>query len=104
MRPVGVHLDDDLGAADERDPEAVEIRPAEALFRGPVPDPDPGVDAGQIVGDAAGAVGRAVVDDEQRRAGQRLEDRGRDARDVLGLVVRREHHPGAGPERAGGWL
>jgi hypothetical protein len=49
VRPVGVHLDDDLGAAGEGDAEPVEVRPAEALLRGPVADADPGVNAGEVI-------------------------------------------------------
>ena len=41
VRPVGVHLDDDVGAAVERHAEAVEVRPPEALLGRPVADPDP---------------------------------------------------------------
>ena len=43
VRPVRIHLDHDRGAAAERDAEAIEVRPAEALLRGAVADPDPRV-------------------------------------------------------------
>ena len=64
---VGVHLDDGRRAAAERDPEAIEIGAAEALLGRPMADADARVAGGQLVGEPAGAVGRAVVDDEQRR-------------------------------------
>ena len=51
------------------------------------------------VREVAGAVGRAVVDDEQHGAGERVEDRRRDARQVVGLVVGRQDHPGARAQR-----
>ena len=72
VRPVGVHLDDDPGAAGERDAEPVEVRPAEALLGRAVADADPRRrPPARPSASVAGPVGRAVVDDEQRRAGQR---------------------------------
>ena len=75
--------------------EAVEVGAAEALLEGAMADPDPRVGGGQRVGQPSGAVGRAVVDDEQRRGRQRREDGGRDRPDVLGLVVGRQDDPDA---------
>ena len=59
------------GAAVERDAEPVEVGATEALLGGPMPDADPRVGGGELVGELAGPVGRAVVDDEEgrRRAG-----------------------------------
>ena len=95
MAEVGVHLDDDRGAALERAGEAVEIGAAEALLDRAVADPDARVGRGQLVGELAGAVRRAVVDDEQRRAREGLEDGGGDRADVLGFLVRRQDDPDA---------
>ncbi|GIW20608.1 MAG: hypothetical protein KatS3mg065_0904 [Chloroflexota bacterium] len=67
MGEVGVHLADDPRPAGEGDPEAVEVGPPEAGLAGPVADADPRVGGGELVGEAAGAVGRVVVDDEERR-------------------------------------
>ena len=75
MAEVGVHLDDDAGAAVERGAEPVEVGPAQALLGRAVPHADARIGGGQLVGQAAGAVGRVVVDDEQRRARQSAEDR-----------------------------
>ena len=81
--------------------EAIEIGAAEALLVRPMPDPDPWVGGGQRVGQPSGAIGRLVVDDEQRRVRQRREDGGRDRLDVLGLVVGRQDDPDALARR--GW-
>ena len=50
---------------------------------------------GKGVGQLSGPVGRGVVDHEESRTGQGVEDGPRDAADVLSLVVGRQHHPGA---------
>jgi hypothetical protein len=63
-----------------------------------VADEDPGVGARQAVGDRTGPVGRAVVDDEERRAGGRRENGRGDRREILGLVVGGQDDPGAGPD------
>ena len=91
-----------MAPAVERDAEPIEVGPPETLLRRPMTDPDPRIRGGQLVGDPAGAVGRAVVDDEDRRGGQRLEDRGGDRADVLGLVVGREDDPDGGRGSAHG--
>ena len=84
MAKVGVHLDDDRGPAIERGAESVEVCPPETLLGLAVANADTGVGLGQLVGQAAGAVRRIVVDHEQRRAGQGAEDRFGDRADVLG--------------------
>jgi hypothetical protein len=100
---VGVHLQDEVGAAVEGAAEARQVGRAEAFLAGPVEDLDARVGGREAVGDTAGAVGRVVVDDEdpgvggQVRAG-RLHDRG----DVRRLVVGREDQPG-GPCPRGGF-
>ena len=90
---VGVHLDDDLGAALERDREPVEVGAAEALLGSPMADQDPLVGRGQLIGDPTGPIGRRVVDHEQRRPGQGRQDRLRHGPDVVGLVVGRQDDP-----------
>ena len=75
MGPVGVHLDDPLRATRERDAEAVDVRASEALLAGAVEHLDARLTGRELVGDGAGAVWRRVVHDEQRGAGQRVEDR-----------------------------
>ena len=101
VRPVGIHLEDDAGAARERDAEPVEVRAAEARLPRPVPDADARLSRREAVGKLAGPVRRRVVHDEQRAAGQRLEDRGGDAGQVLRLVVGRHHDPRARTDRNG---
>jgi hypothetical protein len=104
VRPVGVHLDHHPGAAVQRDPEPVEVRAAQALLPGPVVDVDPRVVRREAVGQVAGPIGRAVVDDEQRGPGEGVEDGGRDRLEVLALVVGREDDPGAGADGVRGGL
>src|SRR4051812_24023939 len=58
------------------------------------------ISCGEDVGEITRAVGRRVVDDEQRRAGERVEDRGRDALEVLRLVVRGQDDPRSGADRS----
>ena len=61
-------------------------------------DPDSRIPGGQIIGQAAGAVGRVVIDDQERCRGQGSQDGGDHRADVLGLVVGREHDPDTGAE------
>ncbi len=96
---VGVHLDDDRGAAGDGDAEPVEVGPAETLLGGPVADADPRIGGRQIVGQPAGPVGRPVVDHEEGRSRELLEDRRGDRPEVLRLVVGRQDDPGPGPHR-----
>ena len=79
VRPVGVHLDDDR----RRRPPARRRTRRGRPGRGPAWPADAGRGSagsarGQLVGDRARPVGRAVVDDQERRARQRFEDRRRD--------------------------
>ena len=62
-------------------------------------DADARIGRREPVREVAGAVGRAVVDDEQHGAGERVEDRRRDPGQVLGLVVGRQDDPGARAQR-----
>ena len=99
MGEVGVHLQHVAGAVVERVAEAGEVGRADAVLLGAMQHMHPLVLGGQPIGDLAGAVGRAVVDDqhvEAARAPARREHlaRGGDDRlDVLGLVVGRQYQP-----------
>ena len=93
VREVGVHLEDQLGPAGQRLPEARDVGAPEALLAAAVQHLDGLVLGGEPVRDRTGAVGRVVVHHEHavlaRRLGQ-LGEHGRDDRlEVLGLVVRR---------------
>ena len=85
--------DDRRRATVERNPKPFEIGPAQALLRLAMADADAWIRRREPVGDYAGAIGRAVVDDEQRRPGERVEDRRADPDEVVGLVVRRQDNP-----------
>ena len=74
---VGVHLADHVVAGVERHPEAVQVGRAQAGLVGAVQDRDLRVGGGEPVGDVAGAVGRAVVDDEDVDVGLRRRAAGR---------------------------
>jgi outer membrane lipoprotein SlyB len=65
---VGVHLHHVARAAVERVAEAREVRRADAVLLGAVEHLQVVVLARPAVGDLAGAVGRAVVDDEDAKA------------------------------------
>ena len=71
VREVGVHLDDELGAAGERVLEPGGVGAAEAVLLGAVEDLDRVELGGEPVGDLAGPVGRGVVDDEHPVARRR---------------------------------
>ena len=58
-------------------------------------DGDAGRSGGQLVGDLAGAVGGAVVDD-QHVGGHRVPGARHGLADVLGLVVRGDDHDATG--------
>jgi hypothetical protein len=93
---ISVHLDDGHRARlVEHAPEAVAVGDPEPLLAGPVEDLDPRVGGRQLVGQLAGSVRGAVVDDEQVGLREGLEDGGRDGRQVLPLVVGRQNDPDA---------
>ena len=96
---VGVDLDHDVGLPSQNVPEGGHVGASQALFGPAMKDRDAGVVAGQLVGQIAGSVGRAVVDDEDIGLRHRREDRLDDRADVLALVVGRNEHPDA---RGGG--
>src|SRR4051812_1458830 len=105
VREVRVHLEHVAGAALERAREAREVRRAEPLAQPAVEDLDLLVLGRQAVGDAARAVRRVVVDDEDpvplgRRVAEHGERRGDDRLDVLGLVVRGQDEPGGSGQAA----
>ena len=88
MRQVGVHLDQYLVAALESPAEAVAVRGAEA-HRAEAPEHR---DVGRMslrrgLGEIGGAVGAAVVDDEQLRIGYRDPDVPQHRIDVVAFVV-----------------
>ena len=100
MREVGVHLEHQAGVVLERIAEAGEVGGTDAVLLGPVQYTHVVVFARQPVGYPAGAVGRAVVDDENakplgRCARQHLAGGGGDRLDVLRLVVCRQDQPGS---------
>ena len=103
---VGVHLHHVARAVVERVAEAGEVGGPDAVLLGAVEHLHPVVLGGELVGELAGAVGRAVVDDEHakalgRGAGEHLAG-GRDDRlDVLGLVVGGQYQPGLAGHRSG---
>ena len=92
MGEVAVHLEHELGALRERPPEARDVRRADPLLRLAVEHGDPRELRGEPVGDLAGAVGRAVVDDEHAvlRRVEHLAERRDHGLEVLPLVVRGE--------------
>ena len=61
---VAVHLEDEVGVERERVSEALEVCGAEAFLPRPVNHAHPRPLHGEPVGEFAGAVGRAVVDDD----------------------------------------
>jgi hypothetical protein len=94
VREVGVHLEDDVGLQlAQRVPHAADVGGAEAAPLA-LEQVHVRVAALRLAHDAGGAVGRAVVDDEDRAvvpgAGERRLQRVDQATDVLGLVVRRQ--------------
>ena len=87
---VGVHLEDELGVGGQRGTHPVEIRPAEAALAGAMQHRQPpAAGGGDLVGQRAGAVGRAVVDHHHAQIGIAEQLLG-DERQVLPLVVGRE--------------
>jgi len=97
VREVGVHLDhvgDPLGPR-EHVAERVDVRAPEPLLARAMQHADPRVLARERVGELAGAIGARVVDDEDLHVGLRGEDLAQRHRQVLPLVVGREHHDGA---------
>ncbi len=106
MGEVGVHLHHVARAVVERVAKAGEVGRADAVLLGAVQHLHPVVLGGQPIGDLAGAVGRAVVDDQHaqalgRGAAQRLAGGGDDRLDVLGLVVGGQDQPGLAGHRVG---
>ena len=119
MREVGVHLDHELGAAGQRTIETGEIRVAEPGLRLTVEHLDVVELDRQRVSDRTGAVGRAVIDDQdavlrRRDCAQLHGGRPDDPLDVGCLVVGGNHNPdrrlhrcssvvGGAGERRRGW-
>src|SRR6185437_1490943 len=84
-------LHDELGAVRERTVEARDVGPAEALLLRTVQDVEPRESGRQLVSDPAGAVGRAVVDDQHAAVGrQDVLERAHHRLEVVALVVGRK--------------
>ncbi len=99
VREVGVHLEHVGAAVVERVAKTGEVGGADAVLLGAVQHLDPFVLGSEAVGDLAGAVGRAVVDDEHAKAlgrGLRQNRPGgsNDGLNILGLVVGGKDQPG----------
>jgi hypothetical protein len=95
---IGIHLDDGHRARlVEHAPEAVAVRDPQPLLAGAVEDLDPWVGGRQLVGQLAGPVRGAVVDDEQVGLREGLENGARDGGQVLPLVVGWQNDPDAAP-------
>ncbi len=90
MRPVGVHLDEELGTLGQADPERVLVGAAKPKLARPVQDPHAGIGGGQSIRELAGAVGRGVVDDQDLVA--EPADSGHHPLEVQDLVEGRQHH------------
>ena len=73
---------------------------AQALLARAVADADPRIGGGELVGDVARAVGRAVIDHEQDAPGSASRIAAEMSRQVLPLVVGRQDDPGTGPDAA----
>ena len=98
MREVRVHLHQVAGTVVERVAKAGEIGGSDAVLLGAMEHSHPVVLGSQAISDLAGAVGRAIVDDEHtkpvgRGARQHAAGRSDDRLDVLGLVVCRQYQP-----------
>ena len=99
MGEVGVHLEDEVGPLLEGPGEARGVGPAEPLLALPVEDRHAaGVGRGEGVGDLPGAVGGAVVHDEDPELPRLVEDARGDEGEVLPLLVGGEDDDG--PHRA----
>ncbi len=98
VRAVGVHLDDGVVPGVEGPAEALEVRRAQALLLGPVDDVDLRVLRGEGVGDRAGPVGRAVVEDDDVDVRHLVPDATDHDRQRVVLVVGRDED-GDAPQR-----
>ena len=106
VRAVGVHLHDPPDAVGEAVAPAVQHRAervhigrAETGPRRVVVHPDAGVGRGDRLGERAGAVGAAVVDDEDPQPGQGVQQPRDEAGEALALVVRGDGDQHVGPVR-----
>ena len=92
MRQVGVHLHADLGAGLDRVSETEPIGGTEAGLGVAADHLDVAERRVECLGTIGGSVGAAVVDHEDRRAGEHLPHRLDECLDVVGLVVGGYHH------------
>ncbi len=89
VREVGVHLEDQVVVPLEGPAEAIEIGAPEAELARPVHHVDPFVPLGDAVGEGAGAVRGGVVDHQDVRVREDLEDSVEEGRQIVSLVVGR---------------
>src|SRR5690606_19317467 len=92
---VGVHLHEHRVAVLEPPPETGDVGGTETVLLGAVQHRDALVGGGEFVGEVTGAVGAAVVDDEDVGVRQRSVQPRDDPTEVLPLVVGRNDHQGA---------
>ena len=90
MRPVGVHLDHELGAVFQPHSERVLIGTPEPQLARTMQDSHRAIGTSKAIGQIAGAVRRCVVDDED--VVPELADTRNDALQVLNLVVGGQNH------------
>jgi hypothetical protein len=90
MRKICIHLQEQVVPAFEPPAEPGDVGRAEPELARPVDDVDPGILRDHPVDDVAGAVGRAVVDEEDGDLRDHGEDGGGDRRRVVALVVGRD--------------
>jgi hypothetical protein len=88
VREVRVHLEQVLVAGAQPVAKSLEVSGAEPELAGAVHHRDARVASRQLVEDAAGAVRRVVVHEQDVGVGQHFEDRRGDRADVVALVVR----------------
>src|SRR5690606_37852697 len=93
---VGVHLHEHRVAVLEPPPETGDVGGTETVLLGAVQHRDALVGGGEFVGEVTGAVGAAVVDDEDVGVRQRSVQPRDDPTEVLPIVVGRTDHQGAG--------
>ena len=95
MRQVGVDLDHHVVAAGDADRVTGAVRAAESHLVRPAQHLDAAELGAERFGLVGGAVGAAVVDDEDVRVGDRGADAVHELDDVLDLVERRNRDPDA---------
>ncbi len=87
---IGVHLEGQVVAVIDRPMEPGNVRGPEAQLAGPMDDVDPRVRGRQLVGERAGPVRGAVVDDEHLEPRVLRQDLRDDGGQIVALVVGRD--------------